>query len=444
MKAKTKYQKEIYALSRKLKPVSKTEVNWYIKHFTHKWYRIVRNRVICLECSHKDTLDKFGVIAHAPTVGSDQPRWTYRTTYTEGNCPNCKSKVNYTEDPRHETNHYMAKLEVCDNKQVVRIIRLNMYYSKKHKPIYFHSEVIQSWLAENKPSIFLMKMKKSTFNLSDEWCYHTKLEMRSNVTIHSSAINLNPHVILPKREVLPILIRNGFNGNFHDVPPIRLFDKLLHDNRAECLLKLKQSSLLSYYIYQKSNEVNEKWNSILIASKHNYIVQNASNWIDYLNMLVKFNKDLKNPFYICPENLAYAHNRYLAKLQQLTRQQKLEELKKQIETNNITYKKRIAKFEKLVIKDKGITITPLLSVQEFLIESDELAHCAFENSYYNKRGSLVLSAKVDNKRTETIELSLNNFTILQAGGYDNEPSPYHDEIVSLVKNNIKQIKKLAK
>ena len=48
----------------------------------------------------------------------------------------------------------------------------------------------------------------------------------------------------------------------------------------------------------------------------------------------------------------------------------------------------------------------LESVQEYLEEGKALHHCVFTNEYYLKEQSLILSARIDGKRIETIEVSL--------------------------------------
>ena len=60
-------------------------------------------------------------------------------------------------------------------------------------------------------------------------------------------------------------------------------------------------------------------------------------------------------------------------------------------------------------------------------------------------GDLLLSARSNDthKPVETIELDLKSFRILQSRGNCNHDSPFHDEILSLVNNNISAIRKLC-
>ena len=71
-------------------------------------------------------------------------------------------------------------------------------------------------------------------------------------------------------------------------------------------------------------------------------------------------------------------------------------------------------------------------------------HCVFVNGYYKKPDCLILSAQVDGAHTETIEVDLRNFSIVQSRGVCNQPSAYHTEIVNLMRENMNKIKTLMK
>ena len=67
-------------------------------------------------------------------------------------------------------------------------------------------------------------------------------------------------------------------------------------------------------------------------------------------------------------------------------------------------------------------------------------HCVFTNEYYLKKQSLILSARIDGKRIETIEVLLETMKVIQYRGLQNKNTEYHDRIIDLVHRNIKQIK----
>ena len=69
----------------------------------------------------------------------------------------------------------------------------------------------------------------------------------------------------------------------------------------------------------------------------------------------------------------------------------------------------------------------------------------FANRYYDRKDSLILSARSNKDHTpvETIEIDLKSFRILQSRGNFNQDSPFHEEILSLVNDNMGEIRKIC-
>ena len=68
-------------------------------------------------------------------------------------------------------------------------------------------------------------------------------------------------------------------------------------------------------------------------------------------------------------------------------------------------------------------------------------HCVFDSAYYLKKDSLILSATIDGKRIETIEISLKTLKVIQSRGVCNKNTEYHDQIINLVNKNKRLIRK---
>lgn len=98
----------------------------------------------------------------------------------------------------------------------------------------------------------------------------------------------------------------------------------------------------------------------------------------------------------------------------------------------------------LMFTDENLTVKVLESVEEFIQEEETHKHCVFSSNYYKKTNSLVFSARMDDKRLETVEVNLYPLRINQSRGLQNTPTEYHDQIVSLVDKNLGQIKKILK
>lgn len=83
----------------------------------------------------------------------------------------------------------------------------------------------------------------------------------------------------------------------------------------------------------------------------------------------------------------------------------------------------------------------LESVLDFLEEGTAMHHCVYSNEYYLKPNSLILSATINGKRVETIEVSLKTLKVLQSRGVCNKNTEYHDRIIELVNKNKRLIRK---
>ena len=165
-------------------------------------------------------------------------------------------------------------------------------------------------------------------------------------------------------------------------------------------------------------------------------------WLDYLDLLEYFHLDTHNSHYVCPKNLQKEHDN-------LTRRKKRIEEKRRLEQRI----KEAAKWEKEYAKMKGayfgicfgnehIQISVITSVAAIAEEGEKMHHCVYQAGYYKRKDSLILTARDSaGNRLETIELSLRTFEIVQSRGLQNKPTPFHDDIIKLVQDNIGLIQK---
>ena len=97
------------------------------------------------------------------------------------------------------------------------------------------------------------------------------------------------------------------------------------------------------------------------------------------------------------------------------------------------YQKAKGIFFGLVFSDSLICIKVIESVKEMEEEGRIMHHCV--GGYHNKANSLILSATIDGKRIETIEVSLKTLKVVQSRGVCNSNTEYHDRIIRLVEDN---------
>ena len=176
-----------------------------------------------------------------------------------------------------------------------------------------------------------------------------------------------------------------------------------------------------------------------ITLRRSYNITDIALWCDYIDMLRRLAKDTHNAHFVCPEDLQVAHNSAQRKLQaQREKEAEAQRWQKAIE-NEVRFQALKAPIFGTAFTDGTIQIRVLESVQEYIEEGQALHHCVFANEYHLKEKSLILSASIAGKRIETIELSLETMEILQCRGLMNQNTEYHEHIIKLVHQNMKQI-----
>ena len=283
----------------------------------------------------------------------------------------------------------------------------------------------------------------------DSWNSYSKLSLKEVPASHRDYTQLLPISASKVTSMLPILKRNGLKGSFHNMQPRDVIEGLLKNNIFETLWKCKQFSLLRAFAYDYNIDYNDvsKMAAVKIVLRHNYHVKDGRMWIDMVNMLKRAHKDFRNPKFVCPISLKAGHdkamdlcNRYEEK------QRKIKERKELLEDQKAVKAYEVARkcFMGMVISDGNIVIQVLPTVKDVEQEGKAMHHCVFTNKYYKRLDSLLLTAKVNDERVETIEVDLKRYQLVQSRGVCNQNSKYHNEIVSLVNKNMNIISKFNK
>ena len=125
----------------------------------------------------------------------------------------------------------------------------------------------------------------------------------------------------------------------------------------------------------------------------------------------------------------------------LREQEKRKEQMKRARENEARFREMKGRFFGLEFTDGTIVVRVLDSVEAYYDEGNALHHCVGQCEYYLKPNTLVFSARVDDKRVETVELSLETFKVLQSRGLCNRNTEYHDRIIRLMRKNVGLIRK---
>lgn len=429
MTPKTIIEKQLAGLSETLPSVTEKMQLWAEKNIFLKWSVLSRGKFHCLECAH-----------------SWKPDAQKTACQKYMNCTVCRGKLRMQQynQVHFKEIEYWAALHVCSGYQVVRIICSHKNMKKSCLPTYYHKEVMQHWI-DSKGEVRTFALGTNVFsNHYDAWKYYTALEIRPVSFQSGQKYRINPYKVYPTFKALPLLKRNGFKGSFYGIAPQILFTALLKDPHAETLLKAGMTDMLKHYLTAQWQHVRENWQAVRTCMKYGYKITDFTIWEDYISLLRWFKKDLNCAALVCPGNLEQEHDRLVDRKRRIQRRKRSKELRAEMEQAQLVYEQSKKPFFGLEFTKEHLRINVMESVRDFMNEGDALHHCVFENEYYKKINSLILSAKYQDMPVETIEVALPSLEVVQCRGNRNRHSPHHKKILKLLKQNLHQIKKRMK
>lgn len=421
MKPKTKQQKRVAELSKRLAPLTQKKEEWIFSNFSKIARRLKSGNISCLECGH--------------TWKSEDSELA--DSVLGCNCPECNAKLTTqnTQKQRFVENDYFAVITTKNEYQVVRYIYAEKDMKNGRPAVCFCREVIQYWIEPDGKCTIMAMLRGMNFYL-DVWNWSSELEIRKE----NAAYHISPAATHPNQRIIPKLKRNGYTGNNNGMSYKTLFPALLSDSKIETLWKAGQYVMVRRFV-SDNRELTKLWNSVKICIRNNYYIEDATMWQDYIDLLKYFKKDALNAKYVCPENLKKAHDRLVEKKAEILRKKEIERRMAEIEAETQTFEAMKKKYFGVRFSDGLIDVVVLDSLQEYIREGEALKHCVFTNDYHLKDNSLILSARIKNTPIETVELSLKDYSILQCRGKHNQSTEYHERIIGLVRQNVNQIKK---
>lgn len=283
----------------------------------------------------------------------------------------------------------------------------------------------------------------------DSWLVNSDLSLKPAPASYNDYTQMLSISASKVTSMLPILKRNGLKGSFHNMQPRDVMEGLLKNNMFETLWKCKQYSLLMALAYNWSVDYNDadKMAAVKIVLRHGYKVTDGRIWLDMIDMLKRAQKDIRNPKFVCPDDLEKAHDEAMNLCHKYEeRQRKIAERKKLLEDRKAAKEYEIARkcFMGLKLTDGTIVIQVLPTVNAVMKEGEAMHHCVFAAGYYKRLDSLLLTAKVNDERAETIEVDLKRYELVQSRGVCNQNSKYHDKIVRLVNEKMDVIRNFNK
>lgn len=388
-----------------------------------------------------------------PRLSKKQLEWAIETCSSED--------IAYKRSDRNSVGSFYL-VTVCRGWQVLRYFKIYVKYrfhKKTDKVNCF--ECMQQWM-KNGEYVFLSKQRMMGY-YTDGFCSHAPMVVRT----HTRWGYLGDPRDCGWDAVYWSRIQDKYRFIIKDFSKEIPFDELFRTVNAsafgETLLR-QHKELFKLCRYRGVIFDKERLAAVKVALRHGYKEQLKPDWFDMIDCMSYLNEDIRNPALICPTEFKKAHDfwiqkaakrkeRMSLKMTELRRvasekeqlrwlqeqERKQEEQKKELGSLSKLYIKKRKEFFGIVIREGELTIHVLKSVDEFFEEGKAMHHCVFANGYYDVRrkpNCLILSARVNDERMETIEVDLGSGTIIQSRGKHNQDSPYHKEIISLVRKNM--------
>ena len=416
MKPRNKFEQAVLAQSKYLRPITKTQTQWAFREcIEHFAYRLPKGNTTCMDCGHS---------------------WQMIEPTEHCTCPQCGAglEVITTRARKLKQRQYFTVLTTSGGYQVLRMYLLIAGMEKGYQATSSIMEIGQYWWDERgRQSI--VAVQRTMGHYIDSFAYYSPMAIRRDNEAYRFVARCP---LYPEVKLSDTLKRNGFEGKYYGIAPSSLIPALLTDSRAETLLKAGRTEHLAYFLSYPRNW-DAYWPAYKITLRRGYDITDIALWCDYVDILGRLGKDTHNAHFVCPEDLQEAHDTAQRKLQaQRDKEAEAQRRQKAIE-NEERFQALKAPFFGIAFTDGTIEVRVLESVAEYIEEGKALHHCVFTNEYYLKEQSLILSARIEGKRIETIEISLETMKVIQCRGLQNKNTEYHDRIIDLVHRNIKQI-----
>ena len=416
MKPRNKFEQAVLAQSKYLRSITKAQTQWAFREcIEHFAYRLPKGKSTCMDCGYS---------------------WQMIEPTEHCTCPQCGAglEVITTRARKLKQRQYFTVLTTSGGYQVLRMYLLIAGMEKGYQATSSIMEIGQYW-GDERGRQSIVAVQRTMGHYIDSFAYYSPMAIRRDNEAYRFVARCP---VCPKVKLSDTLKRNGFEGKYYGIAPSSLIPALLTDSRAETLLKAGRTEHLRYFL-SRARTIDEYWPAYKITLRRGYDITDIALWCDYVDMLRRLGKDTHNAHYVCPEDLQAAHDTAQRKLQaQREKEAEAQRRQKAIE-NEERFQALKAPFFGIAFTDGTIQIRVLESVQEYIEEGQALHHCVFTNEYHLKEQSLILSARIEGKRIETIEVSLETMEVLQCRGLQNKNTEYHDRIIDLVHRNIKQI-----
>ncbi len=426
MKPRTAFQKRVVAVNGSLRTIGEKHfVEVYNRTCEHIAFQNKQKTLICGDCG--ELIEK-----------------AKRNRKGEVVCPHCGKRLKPLENRRWSDKqaYYIMAIDHAKGFQILRYYLLYTNFRKGKAAELVPWELFRVFIADNGQRAVCARMRSSFCYYRDQWRFDTKIELRQvNQQWPYTPYDLRAWANLKARRLSPKAKLVGLNVPDKDFPSAETICKLFSDNRFETIWKAGMHEM-AYRLNEQT--MNALWPAIKICLRNHYQPANVSDYIDYVQQLIRLGKDTHNAHYVCPNDLAAAHDQTNEAIRKMLAKEKYEQEKQRIALAEKAYAQWITPFLSLNLQNKQFNIAVLPTVQSFYEEGQTMHHCVYSNRYYERKDSLILSCRdKQNHRLATIEIGLPKGNVKQVRAACNRVPEQYDSIVQLLNQQSKQIRQLS-
>ena len=414
MKPRNKKQEQILAMSGQLRPLTTAQKQWALTHTIDNYaLKFKKGKAVCLICGHE---------------------WEAEEGMCR--CPHCGAKVEVKATTLRVVRErsYFNIVTAVKGFQVIRMFLMIVEFRKGMKANPGFIEIGSYWIDKHGHTT-VVGLQRTLGHYIDSFAFGSPLEIRQSneAFYHIAGQWVYPHV-----RVTEIIKRNGFKNYPYFIHPVTLFKQLLTNPKAETLMKSGDMELLRH-LCRNPLEVDKYWDTIKVAKRAGYKVKDSQMWFDYIRMLDRMGKDLHSPTLVAPKDLKAVHDEYVAKVERQRIKEQKEKDRQQAIKDQKEFEKLKSPYFGLEMTDGEIQIHTLDTIDEYYEVGKSQRLCVASSKYYLKSNSLVFVAVISNRVVATIEVSLENYAILQCRAFANGVCEYQNRIAKIISDNIKMI-----
>ena len=415
MKPRNKKQQHIVELNGRLRPLTTPQMNWALNStINHYGYRLKSGMCTCMKCGHEWLENRNGMCL----------------------CPECGTQIEIkdTKERVIRDKSYFNVITTIEGYQVIRMFLMivEMRKGMKAKPAFLE---IGSYWIDCKGNTTVVGLQRTLGPYIDSFAFCSPFEIRRD---NEAFQRIADEWVYPRIKVTDTIKRNGFKGSCHHIHPVSLFQQLLSNPKAETLIKSNEIELLRYLCHHPE-DVDKYWNTIKIAKRNGYKFKDVGMWFDYIKMLGQMGRDINSPSLTAPKDLKTAHDIYVAKVNRQRIKEQREKERQQAIEDKAKFEELKSRYFGMAMTDGEIEIHSIDTIDDYYKIGESQSICCGTAKYFLKENTLTLTAYIGNKQIATIEISLEDYHIIQCRAFANGICEYTEQIAGIINTNKKMI-----